>query len=111
MDAGELRHRVTFQERDSGRDAAGQAKNTYHTFLGPVYARVQPLEGRELVSAQAINGETTHRVTVRFRSDKPVTLEMRVAYGSRYLYITAPPRDLNEAHEWWEIDCKEGLEN
>lgn len=83
MRAGQLRRRVTIQTRDSGKDSFGQQVTTWTTLLASVPADVQPMSGREMVAAAAVNSEVTHLVTVRFHpllTDTVKVAAMRLTY-------------------------------
>lgn len=84
MRAGQLRHRVTFQARDTGTDSFGQQATTWSNVLASVPADVQPLSGREMLAAQAVNAELSHTVTVRFHpllTDPVKVAAMRISYS------------------------------
>lgn len=84
MRGGALRHRVTFQTRDTGQDSGGQQVQTWSNLLASVPADVQPLSGREMLAAQAVNSELTHTVTVRFHAlltDPVKVAAMRATYS------------------------------
>lgn len=65
MRLGPLRHRVTFQSRKTGRDAFGQPVEGWDD-LATVWASVEPISGRELISAGQNLAELTHRIRCRF---------------------------------------------
>lgn len=105
-DAGELRKRITIQQRSgSTQDGFGSPITTWGTYA-TVWAAVRPLSGRELIAAQAVQSEISHQVTLRYRSG--ITTAMRVLFGSRIFNITAV-LDENEAHEKITLLCTEGL--
>lgn len=84
MRAGALRHRVTFQTRDMGQDSGGQQVLTWSNLLTNVPADVQPLSGREMLAAQAVNAELSHTITVRFHpllTDPVKVAAMRAVYS------------------------------
>ena len=64
LSAGELRHRVTWQQSKVIRTPVGQDKATWTT-VGTFWARVEPLSGRELFNAQQIKAVISHRITMR----------------------------------------------
>jgi SPP1 family predicted phage head-tail adaptor len=84
MRAGDLRHRVTFQTRDTAMDSFGQQVTTWTTLLTNVPADVQPLSSREMMAAQAVNAELSHMVTIRFHpllTDPVKVAAMRLTYS------------------------------
>lgn len=87
MKAGELRHRVTIQQRVTGQDEYGQPLNTWQD-MATVWAKIEDLTGREYFSAQQIpTAQVSTRATIRWRAD--VKPEMRLVHGSRVLDIKA----------------------
>lgn len=68
MNAGKLRHRVTIQQKIIGVDAFGGPDETWVDVGVDVPASIEPLQGRELASAQTVNAETTTRIGMRYRS-------------------------------------------
>lgn len=110
MNAGKLRHKVEFQE-DTGatrpRDGMGEPVERWRTAF-EAWAAVEPVSGREYWQARQVQADVTHKVTVRYRAG--LSAGMRVKWGGRYLYLTEPPRDLMERHQWLEFFCKEAPE-
>lgn|SRR6185312_4677877 len=89
--SGDLRHRITFQQRDTGQDAAGQPVNTW-TSLFASWADVSPLTGRALLSAEVMASAVTHEITLRYRPElaAPINVaNMRVLFGTRVFNIHA----------------------
>jgi len=67
MRAGQLRERIEIQ-RDDGTPDGLAAHVPDWTTIARVYARVETLSGRELVEAQQLKQDVTHRVTIRYLS-------------------------------------------
>ena len=65
MRAGKLHHRVTIQAKSLTVDDYGGAVETWAD-VASVAASVEPLQGRELASAQTVNAETTTRIGTRY---------------------------------------------
>lgn len=84
MKAGKLRHRVTIQESNCTSDEVGEPAQNYRD-LKNVWARVEPLTGRELWQAQQIKATTNHRITMRFYTVVKPT--MRVLFKNRVFEI------------------------
>ena len=84
--AGELRHRVTIQQKSISQDTYGAALETWST-LATVWANVEALSGREFFDSQQTVAQADHRITIRYRADiKPA---MRVVEGTRTFEIQA----------------------
>lgn len=84
MRAGQLRHKIKIQAKTTTRDTNGQALEAW-TDLHTVFGRIEPLSGRELLNAKAINPEIDHRITVRYVNG--ITAKNRIAFGSRVFQI------------------------
>lgn len=84
MRAGKLRHLVQLQNLESGQDDYGAPFNEWADG-DAVYASVEPLNGRELFSAQQVNAETTVRITMRYRPD--ITQRTRIKYRDKFFNI------------------------
>lgn len=104
MRAGALRHRVTIQERATGRDAVGQPVDSWQTFATR-WAEVTDVEGRELVRDGAYSAQVT--TLVRIRHLDGVTADMRVVHGSRTLELVGPPIDKEGRVRELELPCRE----
>ncbi len=103
--AGDFNRRISIQQRSTAPDSFGQASQTW-TELIACWARLEPLSGRELLSAQAINAEVTHLVEIFYRPT--VTAAMRVVYQGRIFNIQSVI-DPDMAHVSLELLCSEGL--
>lgn len=103
--AGDLNRQVTVEQRAVTRDTFGQQTTTWTTFCN-TWAKIEPLSGRELQLAQAINPETSHMVVIRYRPG--VTTAMRVTYQGRHFNILGI-LDVEMAHVALELTCAEGL--
>ncbi len=89
--AGQLRNRITIQQRVTQQDAAGQPVDSWVT-LFTCWADVSPLTGRELLAAAAVQSSVTHAITVRYRPEFAVPKDvarMRVVFSGRYFNIHA----------------------
>ena len=103
MRAGELRHRVTIQQKIVTRDTFGGEVVTWAD-VATVWAAVEPLRGREFLDAKQIQAETAYRVRMRYRSD--VDTDMRIVWDSRTLEITAV-LDVDGRGRELELMCRE----
>lgn len=103
--AGDLNRQVALQSRSVTRDGFGQEAVDWSTFA-TVMAKIKPLSGRELDLARAINRETTHEVTVRYRTN--LTTAHRVVYQGRNYNIHSI-LDEEMRHEYLVLSVGEGL--
>ena len=104
MRIGKMRQRVTIQARASTQSGTGQPTGAWST-VATAWASIEPLSGREQLAAQAAQSETTHRVTMRYRSG--ITTKMRISFGGRLFNITSV-RSLEERGRVMILDCTEG---
>lgn len=101
---GQLRSLITIQVRAGGQDGFGEASGGWGD-VTQVWASVQPLSGRELLSAQQVRGEVSHRVRCRYLAG--ITSAHRILYGGRVFDIQAVMNP-EEACVSLEILCREG---
>lgn len=108
MRSAKLRHRVTIQAKTTTADGYGGTVETWADVSGLVLvaASVEPLQGRELVNAQAVFAETTTRFTLRYRAG--ITPAHRIAFGGK-VYNIHGLVDLKMKHLELVIMASEGL--
>ena len=107
--AGLLRHRVTIQQGAEGTaDAHGVPAITW-TDVATVWARIEPVSGLEQVRGMKLQAETTHLVTMRYRTS--CTHDMRLKWTrdgtTRYLYFAGPPVNVDERNRELLVQCRE----
>ena len=104
MRSGPLRHRVTLQNRVTTKDDFGQTIESW-TDLKTVWASVEPISGRELLSSQQTLGEITHRIRTRYRNG--ITAATRILFNGRIFDIQSSINNA-EKNAFLEIMAKEG---
>src|SRR3989304_308704 len=82
--AGRLNKRVTLQSATIARDDNGQPIETFAN-VAEIWAAIDPIRGREYFAAQQVSADTTHRLTIRYRSG--VSVQNRLLFGSRVVRI------------------------
>ena len=105
MRSGDLRRQVLIQQRGTTTDSYGQRSTTWSD-VATTMADIQPLQGRELEIAQAINAEVSHTVVMRYRTG--ITAAMRLVYQGRKFAIHAVT-DVDTRHKTLQLTCAEGL--
>jgi SPP1 family predicted phage head-tail adaptor len=95
IQAGQLRHRVTIKSKTVTQNGFGEEVITWAT-VATVWAAVEPLSGRELVSQQRTESLMTHRIRIRRRTDLDPT--MRVHEGA-HVYQVDSILDANKPGE------------
>ncbi len=103
MKAGKLRHRITIQEASERQDSTGAVVNTW-VDRATIWAAVEPLSGRELVAAQALNAETSTRIRTRYWAG--ITPKMRASWGD-HIYDILSVVELESAQRELHLMCKE----
>lgn len=99
---GNLRERITLQERVDGQSESGEPITTYET-IEEVFARVEPLKGLEKTTAVQTVAKQLYNVHVRFRTDLSVL--DRVQWNGQDLDITAISNP-DERHRYLQLDCE-----
>jgi SPP1 family predicted phage head-tail adaptor len=105
MKIGQLRHRLEIQEQRSVRDEWGNQVSEWFT-VATAWAAIEPIRGEEYWAAGAQQGETIHRVTMRYVPG--VTPKHRLLFGDRILEIEST-LNLEERSRLLELLCKERL--
>jgi SPP1 family predicted phage head-tail adaptor len=110
MRSGELNNRVILQQRATTQDSFGAQINTWSD-VTTLWVSIEPLTGRELFAAQAVNTEITHVVKTRYQAlfaDPKAVAAMRLNYGGRLFNIHAP-MNIGEGNREVQLLCSEGL--
>jgi SPP1 family predicted phage head-tail adaptor len=108
MKPGKMRHRITIQQSTQTQNSFGEPIDSWSTFAGPLWAAVEPIQGREFWAQQQVQSEVTIRVRIRYLSG--VTSSMRILYGARILTIESVI-DPKEGHKEMQLMCSEGVKN
>jgi len=102
MNIGEMQARITLQKPSQVADGYGDGQPTYVT-VGNVWAKLEPMSGREYWRAQQANSKVTHRVTIWFGPyGKQLKDDWRFLYDGRTFNI-AGHRNIMEADEFLEL--------
>ena len=84
MRAGRLRHRVTLQSKSESLDGFGEPARTWSNDA-TVYAAIEPLSGRERLTADQVRADVSHRILIRHRDN--VSPANRITHSSRTFEI------------------------
>lgn len=103
MESGKLKHRITIQAATETRNDTGDVLKSWATFADR-WASIEPLTGRELMKAQQVSSEVTHKVTIRYLAG--VTPQHRILFGSRVFNINSV-LDSMEQHKELVLMCNE----
>ena len=101
-----LRHQLSFQ---TNTETGWEGADSWATDF-TVRASVRTLAGRELETAQSVTAETTHEVTVRYRSG--ISVSQRISWNdggdTRLFDILSIQRVPEGVKRFLVILCKEG---
>jgi SPP1 family predicted phage head-tail adaptor len=94
--AGQLRQQIKIVDLTNSQDSFGGVAIDSATPFATVWAKVDPLSGRELYAAQQKVSEVTHRITIRWMPG--ITAKQNVWFGDRQFQIQAVenPEELNK---------------
>ena len=104
---GAMRHRVTIQHPLETRTDSGHVTHSWKD-LRTVWADVRPLSGRELLSAQQVQSDTTHKVTIRYMDG--VDNKNRLVWSNNALTKTLEVTsaiDVGARERFLELMCRE----
>jgi len=96
------------QSASESQGTTGELTKTWATDA-TVWGSIEPLSARELVQAQQIQSDITHRVTMRYRSDLTVTVEQRILFDSTRVFEIISVLNRDERNEQLELLCKETM--
>lgn len=106
MRAGLLRHRVTIQAPTPTDEPKFGGQTQAWVDVATVWAEIDPLSGRELFAAQAVQSESTVKITIRYRAD--LTTAMRLVAGGTVYDIHHVPPVRGKSNELTML-CSTGL--
>ncbi len=102
---GTLDRKIELQEKVStAADSVGQRTFTWTTFA-TVWAAIVPVSAREQEFAKSFGGDTSHKVTIRYRSG--ITRAIRILFGTRVLHVNGVLNP-DERNVRLELFCAEG---
>lgn len=107
IDAGKMRHLITFQSFDGTTDESGDVRDDLDENWDDVktlHASIDPVSGKEFYSANQSQSEVTHKIRCRYVSG--LKTAMRIKYGTRTFRIVSLI-DWEERHESLLIMAKE----
>lgn len=103
-----LRHRIVIEAAVPDPDSGGGSSDVWANaqVIARAWAGIEPLRGREVLTAMKLEARITHRVTLRYRPG--VTAAMRVCFRERHFNIRAVINP-EERNEMLELLCEEGV--
>ena len=110
MQAGQLTHRVTFQQPGTAVDDYGQPVPGGFADVATVFAAIRPTGSSERLAASQMQSGQTHVITVRHAASiAAATGAWRIVYGARTFGVVGLPRNPDEAGRWLVFDCVERI--
>lgn len=104
--AGQLTQRVQLQQRAASVDGLGESIGAWVDVGAPVWAKVEPLTGREYLAAGALQQTVDTRFVIRHRTG--ITPSMRLVWQGRpYDIVSAEAAD--GGSEWLDIMAVNGV--
>lgn len=102
MNFGKMHSRIELQSSSATNDY-GEELLTWATYA-TVWAHIEPLSGRELLRAEAVDSQNTVRVRIRYNSSVDST--DRIRFGSRIFEINSVSNP-DEKNKELELLCSE----
>jgi SPP1 family predicted phage head-tail adaptor len=106
VQAGRLRKRLDLETPNTAKDSFGGTPLEPWAPITTMWGSVEPLSGRELLLAQQVQAEVTHRVRVRYVATHVPTAVMRFTLGARHFQILSGI-NVDERNRELELMCKE----
>ena len=102
---GKLRHRIILQKQVVIKDSIGQETEKWKD-VETVWARVEPLSGKEYFNAKQTNSEVSSKITIRYLVD--ITSQMRVIF-QEHTYNILSVINFEERNKYLQLLCTEKL--
>ncbi|MBS7827364.1 phage head closure protein [Wohlfahrtiimonas chitiniclastica] len=105
MRAGQLRHRITLQNQTMSNN--GFQEIVWQDYRKDVAAKVEPLSGNAVISANAEHSKVVARIQLRF--DAKITAKMRVIFRDEHYKIAAVLPDNQSGLQWLTLLVEKGM--
>lgn len=110
INAGKYRQIITFQQRTGTKNEYGELIDNDTNWENVLTTRsaIYPVSGKEVLTAEFVNSELTHRIHIRFPGrNVSINSHMRIKYGTRIFHIISPPINFQELDRELQLLCKE----
>ena len=105
MRASKLRQRITVYKQTSGRSPTGAVSTPTWTPSRTLWASIEPLSVKDVLTAQASGSHITARCILRYRND--INSTMQISHnGLRYDIDGDPLPDANSGLEYMTLMLK-----
>lgn len=111
--AGQLRDRITVEEKVTSKNSFGEVVSNWEEVSfsasgnGKFWAAINYLSARELIASQQMNSQVTCRIVMRYNAS--VTAAMRIVCGSQIFNIIGVQPDPDSGREWMTMPCSQGM--
>lgn len=111
INSGKYKHIVTFQQKAENQNSYGEVVDANENWVDYYKTRVAilPISGKELLSADFMKSEISHRIHMRYVPKLDIDASMRIKFGDRLFKVTSPPINFQERNIECQILCKEVL--
>ena len=108
MKAGDLRHRIDIEGRQSSQDqSTGETTFTWVKLWEDVPAAIEPVSVREFVAARAAQSEIVARITIRYREG--LDASMRIVHNGKIYNPQGWLADKDSGLEYLTAPCGAGV--
>lgn len=107
LNGGELRHRVTLQQKQDTQDPVTGEIVTAWADVADLWAHVRPKSAKQLMEAQALQSRATVDIKIRYRTG--IDHSMRIVHRGMYYNIEGIVQDQISGLEWMTLPCSEGV--
>lgn len=107
MKAGDLRHRVTFEQKVTTHDPETNEPLVEWVEFVTVWAAIKDLSVREFIAAQSTQSEVTCRIVTRQRDGFDAT--MRARHDGKIYNLHGVLRDPDSGKEYLTFPASEGV--
>lgn len=107
LSAGKLRHIISIEEPIETQDIDGSIIKSWAISNSGVYASIEPLSGKEFISAKQEQHSITARITIRYKSG--ITTKSRVNYNNKIYNIHAVLSDIDSGIEYLTLLVSNGV--
>lgn len=107
LSADKLRHVISFEEEVEVVDSAGYRSKTWQKVFNRVYASVDQLSGKEMMSSSVEYSKVSARITIRYREN--INHSMRIIHRDNIYNIEAVINDNKSGVEWMTLLVSTGV--
>lgn len=109
MRAGQLNKRIVLQAPGPERGDPYSDPQPLWVDVATVWARIEPLSGREYFYAREQQSDLTVRITIRARADVKANWRIRRPDNSQSWEVASPPMNIESANDQMVLMCREVL--